>query len=312
METATWAVDDLGGAGAEQVWAVREIERAAAEPSSDIDTPLVRRAASAWARLAMIAAQRGAPREAANAIDRCGRLLDRARGQGWYKEIDGFVALTNTADLLQNRSETTDALVARRVALKALGPQAHLHEDDAYAERVFSALDDIARTYSEKVDIGNEIQALMDLVSLCSERKLKTEKQAWPQLAARLDHLSILLKKANRLDEALLRAEQAVNAYEQQYLANPDQTRTSYAGGINNFSNRLWEAGRRDESLRMIEKALEVLEPVVETEDPLLLGTVFGSYIERSDALGREPSSIFNELFHRYIHRSKRGQSTNA
>lgn len=312
METATWAVDDLGGAGAEQVWAVREIERAAAEPSSDIDTPLVRRAASAWARLAMIAAQRGAPREAANAIDRCGRLLDRARGQGWYKEIDGFVALTNTADLLQNRSETTDALVARRVALKALGPQAHLHEDDAYAERVFSALDDIARTYSEKVDIGNEIQALMDLVSPCSERKLKTEKQAWPQLAARLDHLSILLKKANRLDEALLRAEQAVNAYEQQYLANPDQTRTSYAGGINNFSNRLWEAGRRDESLRMIEKALEVLEPVVETEDPLLLGTVFGSYIERSDALGREPSSIFNELFHRYIHRSKRGQSTNA
>ena len=57
---------------------------------------------------------------------------------------------------------------------------------------------------------------------------------------------------------AVVLTEQLVKRYSELVAANPAAYEPDLAGSLNNLSNRLAEAGRRDEALAAIEEAVEI------------------------------------------------------
>jgi tetratricopeptide (TPR) repeat protein len=303
VDTALWVVDFLGDEVPEQTWATEELERAAATLKSEGDNQSQQHLAAIAARLGLVGVRQGRWEKARGALDTCKQCVLAVRSQSPSVEIDAYQPLARVAHILVSKSKLEEALAIRQLALMALGGEAHLADNPAYAERTFDVLTDIAEIYNTKGDSASEIETLSRLLDFWNERTLKFKQPPPPRFARMLDQLALVLKKVNRKEEALSRAREAAAAYEGWFRQQPEEARIDYAGGLNNLSNRLWEVGQRPESLAVIVEALNILEPVIENGDPALkqvLGSLYGSYISRAAELGEELSPAIQDLFMRF------------
>lgn len=303
-ETAAWAVDFLGEAAAKQDWIATEFEAR----MRSLENARNEESARASAYVALLAAWKGEKSQLCIALRTCREGVETVRSRNASTEIAVHSPLTKISRILEDAGKADEAIGVEELAVAALGLEAHLNTNDAYAERVFDSLLKVARMHSGQRNAAGEIGTLTRFVELSDARIAALGKPPSTRLAQALDRLSLLLKRSGDFDRALKLAQEAVSAYKSWFDREPARARIPYAGGLNNFSNRLWEAGRKEESLAAIAQAFDVLEPVIEDSDPDLrevVGSLIGAYIPRSAEL-RQHSSAIDKLFERFVSSRRR------